>query len=345
MNSWLRDSLSEILRSHRHTDCKFIIETSTGSKVYPCHKLILSCASEVFDRMLFGSYNESTSGEVKLTDVEPKVFEKFREYVYSYDVEKLQVYDFDTLVKLSEFGNKYLVESIKEDCVRQLLYRKDMYDTDELLRLFQCAHTLNSSPLIEQVSRDLKTHAKRVLNHSAIYQFGTDVFKLYIQVVEGRLSEAERFNLIEMYIKFHDLDQSNTDSITTDADTDEETPTSGINPTNVSALSEGESKISTDFIADLLGLIDFTKFTPKEFYEGPGKSNLLNMQQKYEHLYKIARTCAHAVAQEELENKLSNCFLSPTCHPDLDVQRQYLTRPHVASSMRRCGTLREWDNL
>ncbi|XP_017860809.1 PREDICTED: kelch-like protein 40a [Drosophila arizonae] len=175
ITTWMRDSLADILRTNRHADCKFIIETAEGSKVFLCHKLIFSCASEVFDRMLYGNYNESSSGEVKLNDVEPKVFEKFREYVYGYDDERLEVYDFDTLVKLAEFGNKYLVESIKEDCVRHLLYRKEMFDTDELLRLFQCAHTLNYSLLIDHVSRDLKNHAKRVLNHSAIYQFSTDV--------------------------------------------------------------------------------------------------------------------------------------------------------------------------
>ncbi|XP_023168062.1 kelch-like protein 7 isoform X1 [Drosophila hydei] len=334
MNSWLRDSLSDMLRTNRHADCRFIIETSAGNKVFACHKLILSCASEVFDRMLFGSYNESTSGDVKLNDVEPKVFEKFREYVYSYDVERLQLYDFDTLVKLAEFGNKYLVESIKDDCVRQLLYRKDMFDADELLRLFQCAHTLNSATLIDQISRDLKNHAKRVLNHSAIYQFGTDVFKFYIEVVEGRLSEAERFNLIEMYIKFHELDAFNGEPGVTDTETDDDKKATNTSQVANTAV-EAEGKVNADYISDLLGLIDFCKFTPKDFYEGPGKSSLLTMQQKYEHLYKIARACAHVAAQEELETKLGNCFLSSSCHPDHEVQRQYMNRPYGANSSRR----------
>ncbi|KAH8337098.1 hypothetical protein KR067_010965, partial [Drosophila pandora] len=107
--------------------------------------------SEVFDRMLYGDYNESTSGEVHLNDVDPDVFEKFRDYVYGYECEKLTHYDFDTLIRLCEFGNKYLVQSIEEDCVRELLNRKDTYDMGELLRLFQCAHRLNKKHMIDQV--------------------------------------------------------------------------------------------------------------------------------------------------------------------------------------------------
>ncbi|TDG39125.1 hypothetical protein AWZ03_014454 [Drosophila navojoa] len=291
ITTWMRDSLTDILRTNRHADCKFIIETTEGSK--------------------------SSSGEVKLNDVEPKVFEKFREYVYGYDDERLEVYDFDTLVKLAEFGNKYLVESIKEDCVRHLLYRKEMFDTEELLRLFQCAHTLDYSLLIDHVSRDLKNHAKRVLNHSAIYQFSTDVFKSYIEVVESRLSEPERFNLIEMYIKYHDLDAP--DTAPTDTESDDE-------KIFIAPAIEGKAKINGEYISELLGLIDFCKFTAKDFYEGPGKSNLLTLQQKYENLYKIARSCSHVSAQEELETKLGNSFLSSSCHSDHEVQLSYISR-------------------
>uniref|UniRef100_A0ABM1P0S5 Speckle-type POZ protein-like n=1 Tax=Drosophila arizonae TaxID=7263 RepID=A0ABM1P0S5_DROAR len=307
ITNWMLDSLTKILRTNCHADCKFIIEAADGSKVFLCHKLIFSCASEVFDRMLYGNYNESSSGEVKLNDVEPEVFEKFREYVYGYNDEKLDSYDFDTLVKLAEFGNKYLVESIKEDCVRHLLYRKEMFDTDELLRLFQCAHTLNYSLLIDHVSRDLKNHAKRVLNHSAIYQFSTDVFKSYIEVVESRLSEPERFNLIEMYIKYNDLYNDGPDTAATDTESeDEKIDTNGQVAT---PAIEGKGKMNGEYISELLGLIDFCKFTAKDFYEGPGKSSLLTLPQKYENLYKIARSCSHASGQKELDPFFScNCY-------------------------------------
>ncbi|EDW19674.2 uncharacterized protein LOC6583532 [Drosophila mojavensis] len=305
ITTWMLDSLTKILRTNRHADCKFIIEAADGSKVFLCHKLIFSCASEVFDRMLYGNYNESSSGEVKLNDVEPKVFEKFREYVYGYDDERLEVYDFDTLVKLAEFGNKYLVESIKEDCVshcvRRLLFQKEILGTDELLRVFQCAHTLNNSRLIEAISRVLKNHCKKGLNHSAIYQFSTDVFKSYIEVVESRLSEPERFNLIKMYIKYNDLDDPDTAATDTESEhdtaaidtesEDEKTDTNGLVAT---PAIEGKGKMNREYISELLGLIDFCKFTAKDFYEGPGKSSLLTLQQKYENLYKIARSSSHA---------------------------------------------------
>ncbi|XP_051864221.1 uncharacterized protein LOC127566335 [Drosophila albomicans] len=68
--NWLGKALTAILDSERNTDCKFII----NDKVYLGHKLIFSCASEVFERMCYGNFTEGTTGEIKLTDVEPATF-------------------------------------------------------------------------------------------------------------------------------------------------------------------------------------------------------------------------------------------------------------------------------
>lgn len=66
--------MMELGRTNRHTDCTFIIEDeSGGSQSFPCHKLLFSCASDVFDRMLYGDYIESTSGVVRLNDVQPDI--------------------------------------------------------------------------------------------------------------------------------------------------------------------------------------------------------------------------------------------------------------------------------
>ncbi|EDV39350.1 uncharacterized protein Dana_GF24544, isoform A [Drosophila ananassae] len=317
MNTWLRGSLVEMSRSNRHTDCSFIIEPESGvSKSFPCHRLIFSCASEVFDRMLYGDYNESTSGEVHLNDVDPDVFEKFRDYVYGYECEKLTHYDFDTLIRLCEFGNKYLVQSIEEDCVRELLNRKDTYDMGELLRLFQCAHRLNKKHMIDQVAWDLKCNFSGSLNHSGIYEFNADVFKHYIEVISGKLPEADRFRLMEMYLKYNGLDDGEytcsemapVEGTGSQGDAEKAVPempaASGtqlqIRPSSIILSNEEEKR---KYVSDLVGLIDFAKFSPKEFYEGPGKSSFLSLAQKYEYLYKIARKCVQA--KEELQLKVS----------------------------------------
>ncbi|KAH8265003.1 hypothetical protein KR038_012068, partial [Drosophila bunnanda] len=313
----LSASLVEIGKSFRHADCSFLIETSFGIRRFRCHKLIFSCASEVFDRMLYGDYSEASSGEVRLDDVDPDIFERFRDYLYGYEYHKLQNYDFETLMKLCEFGNKYLVQSIEEDCVHELLSRKDTYGMTELLQLFQCAHRLNKQQMIEQVGWVLRCNFTSPLTQSGVYEFNPEVFKSYLEVIAGKMPESDRFCLLEMYLKHNgiygidgpagevsaeaspggnsDVEQSAGDL----ASTNLPIPAAGAAaapPAGSVYLTKEEEK--SNYIADLVGLINFARFTPLEFHDGPGQSSFLSLAQKYEYMYKIAR---NGVAEYDLK--------------------------------------------
>ncbi|XP_017059580.1 uncharacterized protein LOC108100293 isoform X2 [Drosophila ficusphila] len=309
MSTWLRDSLAELGLSNRHSDCSFVIELEGGkSKSFPCHKLIFSCASDVFDRMLYGEYNESTSGMVKLSDVDPNIFEKFRDYVYGYDCEKLPKYDFDTIIRLCEFANKYLVLSLEEDCIRELMVRKDTFDLGELLRLFQCAHRVNRKSLIDTMSWDLKTTFKRSLDHTGIYEFNWDVFKHYIEVIEGKISEAERFRLLEMYLKYNGFDIADFVTQVEKAESTEteiDVPSTSCPPVECSSSNPSKEAIQPRYVTDLIKLIDFSKFSAKEFYDGPGKSTFLSLAEKYEYMYQIAKNSLLSKSSSAAEQLLS----------------------------------------
>ncbi|XP_050742356.1 uncharacterized protein LOC108028261 isoform X2 [Drosophila biarmipes] len=334
MSIWLRGSLIDLGRTNRHTDCSFIIEQENGTtKSFPCHRLILSCASDVFDRMLYGAYNESATGEVRLNDVSPDVFEKFRDYVYGYEYDKLQKYDFDSLIRLCEFGHKYLVQSLEEDCVRELLVRKDSFDMGELLRVFACAHRMDKKSLIEQMSWELKSTFRSTLDHSVVYEYDCDVFKHYIEVIAGKLSEADRFRLLEMYLKYNGFEAAeNVNQVQTLEETGtticienpgSELPSTSCLPLQIGCSSSDPAKEEArgpNYVRDLLGLIDFGTLTPKEFYEGAGKSSFLSLAEKYEHMYQIARNCV--AAKEELQLKVG----SPTEQtPLLSESRRIVT--------------------
>ncbi|XP_022232179.2 BTB/POZ domain-containing protein 2 isoform X2 [Drosophila obscura] len=279
MNAWLRISIEDLGLSNRHTDCSFIIQTATERRVFLCHKLIFCCASEAFDRMLYGDFKESTTGEVMLKDVEPDIFEKFRGYLYGYQSEKLEDYGTDTLIKLCVFGNKFLVESIKEDCVKEMTNRRCRLGMSDLMLLFQCAHTLNIKSITKRVVSKISPFLKEPFNQSVVFDFDREVFKSYIETIDMKLLEADRFILIETYLKHNGLD----------------TPSAAVAaPTAIDAIEEEIQENNREYISQLLGLIKFRRFTPKQFYEGPGKSSLLTTQQKYEHLYTIANECARA---------------------------------------------------
>ncbi|KAH8364866.1 hypothetical protein KR084_012805, partial [Drosophila pseudotakahashii] len=321
----LRGSLIELGRTNRHTDCSFIIEQESGtSKSFDCHKLIFSCASDVFDRMLYGDYNEGTSGVVRLTDVSANIFEKFRDYIYGYEYDKLHKYDFDTLIGLCEFGNKYLVQSLEEDCVRELMVRKDTYDMGELLRLFQCAHRMNRKSLIDQMAWELKITFKSTLDHSGVYELNWEVFKHYIEVIAGKLSEADRFRLLEMYLKYNGLEGAEAGTqmgsvVESGATNDAENPDLLLQ-IGCSSTAQAQEEKTPNYVSELLGLIDFGKLTPKEFYEGPGRSSFLSLAEKYERMYEIAKISV--LAKEELQLKIG----STTEHtPLLSESRRIVT--------------------
>ncbi|XP_034655706.1 uncharacterized protein LOC117893250 isoform X1 [Drosophila subobscura] len=303
MNSWfgiappcrLRRSLEALGLSNRHTDCSFIIQSPTECRVFLCHKLIFCCASEVFDRMLYGDFKESTTGEVTLKDVEPDIFEKFRDYVYGYESEKLERYGTDTLIKLCDFGNKFMVESIKEDCVKEMTNRRIHLGMGDLMLLFQCAHTLNNKSITERVVSKVGPFLREPFNQSVVLDFNTEVFKNYIETIAIKLLESDRFILIETYLKHNGLVIAAPNAVCSDASSESECPLV-------------DQEITGAYVSQLLALIDFRRFTPSQFYEGPGKSNLLTIQQKYEYLYQIAEECAKT--KDELRGNGMEAFPS-----------------------------------
>jgi BTB/POZ domain len=71
--NYLTDQL-HFFESGEHYDCTL----SVGSKLYKCHKLVLSVASGVFEAMFFGDFAESTKGRdepIDLKDVSVEAFE------------------------------------------------------------------------------------------------------------------------------------------------------------------------------------------------------------------------------------------------------------------------------
>ena len=90
-------------------------EVST-SKSLDCHKTVLSSKSEVFKAMFANnSMVESSSGEVKITDVPANVMELLLRYIY-YDDVAIK----DITCELLMAAEKYNVEKLVNICVKHL---------------------------------------------------------------------------------------------------------------------------------------------------------------------------------------------------------------------------------
>ncbi|KAH8397192.1 hypothetical protein KR215_010298, partial [Drosophila sulfurigaster] len=283
--------------SERNTDCKFIIDDN----VYLGHKLIFSCASEVFERMCYGNFTEGTTGEIKLTDVEPETFVMFRNFIYSGD-SQIKCDDVEQIIKLLEFGHKYLVSSITDACVEKLKTRSETCSLPELLAIYQCSHILSINSLLSKVSSYIRVEAWNKNNLANIFHFQVHTFKSFIRLINT--SESTRFKLIEEYLHVNDLNAINTignkdtSDVKPEIQSDKEvadlidikkmTLDEKVSDAKPEVDSDEATTLNGSIVKEFLDLISFEKFTLEDFYNGPGKSKLLDFQRKYELIYSIA---------------------------------------------------------
>lgn len=65
--------------SENFSDIRIVVE----GKTYNCHKIILSSVSEFFERLLNTECKETSSGVIKLEDVQSSAFDIIYEFIYS----------------------------------------------------------------------------------------------------------------------------------------------------------------------------------------------------------------------------------------------------------------------
>lgn len=282
----LAPALSKL--SSEFSDCVVVV----GSTKFDCHKVILACASEFFNGMLTNEFKESISGEIHLQNVTPKIFEKFRKYVYTYNTCILKGYDTSTILDLYECANQWLVASLTDECLNVLLGRAESMDVEGLIELYEYSVNFDIKILTKKIQFILwEKHSEKLLCDRVLL-LGSDVFMLYMTNVTKKLPEIQRFKMIEKYLDIngflktiickegpHSADDNNvaTDDIT-------------LNHTEAALKTTAKKKEYTndgDYVKSLLKVIDYTKMTTNEFYDGPGKCELLTHTFKFEMLYKI----------------------------------------------------------
>ncbi|XP_030566815.1 uncharacterized protein LOC115766878 isoform X2 [Drosophila novamexicana] len=213
---------------------------------------------------------------------------------------------------LYKSGNQWLVPSITSDCLSVLTERARTMNLEELIELYEFAHNYDNKSFIQTITSLMMTHHFDKLLCKRVLLLGSDVFIQYITTVAKMKPEIERYRMIEKYVEINgflkDINDKENREINEvnhlDSNVDElinKTENMKIEPDtekapvkNDKASSELKGKLKADFVKSLLIAIDYTKMTVREFYNGPGKSELLTYQAKYETLYKIVRKRSYA---------------------------------------------------
>ncbi|XP_017059434.1 kelch-like protein 41 [Drosophila ficusphila] len=308
MNNRLENVLSKILENKMFSDCCILVENQS----FACHKNILAGASEFFQRMFLGNFQESKSSEICLEEVKAKTFSHFLQYVYSYKKEKLEMHSNEMLVELLRLGSSWLVDSIQQDCLKILQIRIESMIISDLVPVFQGAHDTNHKELQECCIERLKRIFLQSNNCFAMdaMELTSDVFEQYLIASGGRVPEIERFKMIEFYVKMHglyaDFAENSEDVVddenkeiklrVTSKESDLKEPEPNDKPGTSKAICHSSGEAADDAIGDqkesdiqrthlkyiktLLGYIDYKLITFTEFNSVITKSNLLNDKEK-----------------------------------------------------------------
>lgn len=112
---------------------------------FRCHKIILACASEFFERLF-----QEDSEEFLLDGTTPEVFQIFLDFIYAPNDDQFGNLEPDVLMCLLKCANMWLAVEIEERCIDILLDLSPDMDPDALIALFAVSHCEDHKVLMEQ---------------------------------------------------------------------------------------------------------------------------------------------------------------------------------------------------
>ncbi|XP_053596739.1 speckle-type POZ protein B [Microplitis demolitor] len=134
----ITDDLKGLYDSKINSDVIFVV----GNKQFKAHKLILSTRSPVFFAMFSHGMKENRDGEVAIPDIEPEIFNKMLEFIYTDEINNL---DADAAYLL-EAADKYQLRKLKSLCEESL---SKSCRVDNVIKLMVLADLHNANQLFE----------------------------------------------------------------------------------------------------------------------------------------------------------------------------------------------------
>ncbi|XP_057317899.1 speckle-type POZ protein B-like [Microplitis mediator] len=136
----MTDDFKELYDSKINSDVILVV----GNEKFKAHKIILSARSPVFLAMFTHEMKEKRDNEVTIPDIEPEIFNKLLEFIYTDDINNL---DMDA-ASLLEAANKYQLLKLKSLCEESLSKSASI---DNAIKLMILADLHNANQLFERV--------------------------------------------------------------------------------------------------------------------------------------------------------------------------------------------------
>merc|ERR1719266_2928780 len=133
---------AKLFMNNEFTDVKIFCE----KEIFDCHKLVLASRSEVFKSMLITSkMSETTSGEIKITDITADTMHNFLFFLYHGGLDPTKITG--SLLMAAE---KYEVLDLVSYCVKTL---KENLNEENVIDVMISAHLVNQKTLFYRASQ------------------------------------------------------------------------------------------------------------------------------------------------------------------------------------------------
>lgn len=183
--------LEHLLGNSFQSDFTFIIEDDDNVEV-PAHKLILSLASPVLNRIVYGGEAFSSTNVNKVDGISKKSFMEILRYIYTdnFDIDDDNV--FEILHKANYFG----LSVIEKSC---FIFLKENLNTSTVPWIFHhLFHTSPSHELFKKCIQFIRIEPMSIFSAEEFTSFSIDELKFILQMDAINCTE---FNLFEALIK------------------------------------------------------------------------------------------------------------------------------------------------
>lgn len=248
-------------------------------------------SSPVFEAMFYGGMAEKND-PIPIKDVQPEAFKALLEYIYT---DRVDLGSFELACELCYCAKKYMLPFLVEECTKFLW--SDL-SPKKACRAYEFAKLFEEPVLMEKCLQIMRSKTNEVINESSWEDVEQGTVLTVLDQEELNISsELDLFSALEKW---------------------------AIAECTRKSLDSTDSKSLKSVIGSALSKIRFLTFSPQEFAEGPGKSNLLSQEEAFALLMNISsRNCEQSMPEGFCTNtqKRSN-LLNLQFFTDFSVSRK-----------------------
>ncbi|CAH2988448.1 unnamed protein product [Chilo suppressalis] len=193
----LKQRGAHLLQSSQWSDCSFLVGSDSNRITIKAHKLVLACASPVFEAMFYGGMAEK-DGPVEILDVEPEAFETLLRYIYT---DKAEISSFERACSVYYSAKKYMLPYLEKECT---WYISLNLNPKNVCRAYELAQLFEEKLLMDKCVKILTNSTKEVINEDSFEE--ADIGTLLTLLSQDTLSidnELDLFHAIEKYANIH----------------------------------------------------------------------------------------------------------------------------------------------